>query len=228
MTIAGIAVSPQGQPAMHEYRDSDAAAAIYGRIDKTSFPWAGGWYLFALYRLLGAAESPWNSHLRTGLPSQTLAPEFQWSINGKMSRVVDSGLGQFATLITYDGTPFPSLVISEQRAPIEIRVAHGAIAQPDLEILTAMPVDAHWHEQQITWRGQSRAFAGHSIRATICSAQAPQRIWVDQRILPASAWSVQREATSALRTSIDYFIHAALDCEGCVEFDDRLSSFVLR
>lgn len=221
MTIAGIAASPQGQPAMYEYRYSDPAAATYGRIDKPSFLWAGGWYLFALYRLLGAAESPWNLHLRTDLPSQTPVPEFQWLINGKMAKVVYSGLGQFATSITYDGMPFPSLVIPEQRAPVEIQITRGAIAQPYLETLTAMLADAHWQEQQKSLRWQSRAFAGHSVSATIRSAQAPQRIWVDRKILPASAWPVQQEESNAFRTSIAYS-HAALDCEVRVEFDDRL------
>jgi glycogen debranching enzyme len=217
MTVAGIARSPQGQPAMYEYRYSDPATADYGRVDKPSFLWAGGWYLLTLYRLLGAAESPWNLHLRTDLPNQTPAPEFEWLINGKTTKVVYSGRGQYATSITHAGKPFPSLVIPEQRARSEIQITRGAIAQPYLENLTATLIDAQWQEQQKSLRWQSRAFAGHHVRATVISAQAPKRILVDQKLLPAAAWSVQQEDKNSCRIAINYSLTSP-DCEVRVEF----------
>ncbi len=220
MTITGIVASPQGQPAMYEYRCSDPAAANYGRIDKPSFLWAGGWYLLTLYRLLGAAESPWNLHVRTDLPGQTPMPEFDWLVNGRIAKVVYSGRGQFATSITHDGLPFPSLVIPEQRTPVEIRITRGAIAQPYLEHLTATLLDAHWQEEQNSLRWQSRAFAGHAVSAAICSAQAPQRIWVDQEILPAAAWDAHQQNEHAYRTIINYS-HLSPECEVRVEFQEE-------
>jgi glycogen debranching enzyme len=220
MTIAGIARSPHGQPAMYEYRYSDPATADYGRIDKPSFLWAGGWYLFTLYRLLGAAESPWNLHLRTNLPSQTPAPEFEWLINGKTAKVVYSGQGQYATSITYDGVPLPSLVIPEQHTPGKIQITRGTIAKPYLENLTATLIDAQWRDQQKSLRWQSRAFTGHYVSAIILSAQAPKRILVDQKILPASSWPVQHEEMNSYRTVINYS-HASPDCEVQVEFENQ-------
>jgi cellobiose phosphorylase len=217
MTIAGIARSPQGQPAMYEYRYSDPATADYGRVDKPSFLWAGSWYLFTLYRLLGAAESPWNLHLRTDLPSQTPAPEIEWLINGKIAKVVYSGHGQYATSITYDGRSFPSLVIPEQHTPSEIQITRGAIAKPYLENLTAALIDAQWQEQQKSLRWQSRAFAGHQATATVMSVHAPKRILVDQKILPAAAWPVQQEEKNSYRIAINYS-HASPYCEVRVEF----------
>ncbi len=217
MTIAGIMRSPQGQPAMYEYRYSDPASAHYGRIDKPSFLWAGGWYLFTLYRLLGAAESPWNLHLRTDLPSPTPTPAFEWLINGKTVKVIYSGHGEYATSIHYDGRSFPALVIPEQHAPSEIQITRGAIAKPYLENISATLIDAHWHEQHRVMRWQSRAFAGHSASAIILSAQAPKRVWVDQKILSAASWTAQQEDKNSYRTAINYS-HALPDCNVRVEF----------
>ncbi len=217
MTIAGIMRSPQGQPAMYEYRYSDPATADYGRVDKPSFLWAGGWYLYTLYRLLGAAESPWNLHLRTDLPSQTPAPEFEWLINGKTAKVVYSGHGEYATSILYDGNPFPSLVIPEQHKPSAIQITHGAITKPYLENLTATLIDAQWQDQQKSLRLHSRAFVGHHVSAIIFSAQTPKRIWADQKVLPAAAWSVQQEDKKSYRVTINYS-HTSPECEVRVEF----------
>lgn len=217
MTIAGIMRSPQGQPAMYEYRYSDPATADYGRVDKPNFLWAGGWYLFTLYRLLGAAESPWNLHLRTDLPSQTPAPEFEWLINGKIAKVVYSGDGQYAAEIAYDGAPFPALVIPEQHTPYKIQITRGAIAKPYLEKLTAAFIGAQWQEEQKSLHWQSRAFAGHPVSAIIMSAQAPKRILADQKILPVAAFSVQQENKNSYCTVINYS-HISRDCEVRVEF----------
>jgi hypothetical protein len=217
MTIAGIMRSPQGQPAMYEYRYSDPATADYGRIDKPSFLWAGGWYLLTLYRLLGAAENPWNLHLRTDLPGQAATPEFQWLVNGKIAKVVYSGDGKYATTITYDGKPVPSLVIPAQHTPGAIQITCGDIAKPYLENLTATLIDAQWQDQQKSLRWQSRAFPGHQVAATVISRNAPKRIFVDRKILPAPAWSAQPEDKNSYRNSVIY-AHLTTESEVIVEF----------
>ena len=43
MTLDGIINSPNGQPAMYEYRDSNFNnPKEYGKIDKPQFMWAAG------------------------------------------------------------------------------------------------------------------------------------------------------------------------------------------
>jgi len=50
MTIDGIKESPNGQPAMYEYRNSNFNnPAEYGKVDKHQFMWAAGWYLYCIY-----------------------------------------------------------------------------------------------------------------------------------------------------------------------------------
>jgi cellobiose phosphorylase len=52
MTLDGIINSPNGQPAMYEYRDSNFNnPKEYGKIDKPQFMWAAGWYLYCIYEL---------------------------------------------------------------------------------------------------------------------------------------------------------------------------------
>ncbi len=54
MTLDGIINSPNGQPAMYEYRDSNFNnPKEYGKIDKPQFMWAAGWYLYCIYELYG-------------------------------------------------------------------------------------------------------------------------------------------------------------------------------
>ncbi|MFA4922814.1 MAG: amylo-alpha-1,6-glucosidase, partial [Ignavibacteriaceae bacterium] len=61
MTLNGIINSPNGQPALYEYRISDKNdLAVYGKIDKPQFLWAGGWYFYTLYNLFGLRENEWN------------------------------------------------------------------------------------------------------------------------------------------------------------------------
>jgi len=217
MTLAGVTRSPRGQPAMYEYRFSEPASADYGRIDKPNFLWAGGWYLFTLYRLLGAAESPWNLHVLTNLPELTPEPEFQWLVNGKISSIKFSGSGKFAASIEYDGDSFPSLVIPLGRTTEGIRITRGDVLQPYLENLTASLIDATWTAQHKSLRWQSRAFPGHHVTAALISTQVPKRILVDKKQLTPSTWSVTQEERNCYRTTIQY-AHLATDCAVVVEF----------
>lgn len=52
MTLDGIINSPNGQPAMYEYRNSNFNnPAEYGKVDKPQFMWAAAWYLNCVYSL---------------------------------------------------------------------------------------------------------------------------------------------------------------------------------
>jgi hypothetical protein len=54
MTLDGIINSPNGQPALYEYRNSNKNnPAEYGKVDKPQFMWAAGWYLYCIYELYG-------------------------------------------------------------------------------------------------------------------------------------------------------------------------------
>jgi cellobiose phosphorylase len=59
MTINGIINSPNGQPAMYEYRNSNSDnPSEYGKIDKPQFMWAAGWYLYFINEYLNLKKLP--------------------------------------------------------------------------------------------------------------------------------------------------------------------------
>ena len=71
MTLNGIINSPNGQPALYEYRISDKTnPALYGKIDKPQFLWAGGWYFYTLYNLFGLKENEWNISFSPYIPQE--------------------------------------------------------------------------------------------------------------------------------------------------------------
>lgn len=54
MTLHGVINSPNGQPAMFEYRNSNSENPTdYGKTDKPQFMWAASWYLYCVYELYG-------------------------------------------------------------------------------------------------------------------------------------------------------------------------------
>ena len=120
MTISGVMHSPMGQPAMYEYRFSDPASPEYGRIDKPSFLWAGGFSLFTLYHLLGVRDDPWNVSIGNGVPGAFTETAFVLAFGDSM-RVVQHGTGPFLQRCVIDGKPLASRVL-----PADVRGARNA------------------------------------------------------------------------------------------------------
>lgn len=103
MTLDGIRHSPNGQPALYEYRNADPESQAYGQIDKTTFLWAGGWYLYSLYHVIGVRENEWNISFDPHLPKDTTHAAYDLMIHGTRARVAWSGDGPFFKTITWDG-----------------------------------------------------------------------------------------------------------------------------
>jgi hypothetical protein len=103
MTLDGIRNSPNGQPAFFECRNADPDSPAYGRIDKTTFLWAGGWYLYSLYHVIGVRENEWNLSFDPHLPTDTEHAAYDLMIHGARGRVTWSGNGRYFKRITLDG-----------------------------------------------------------------------------------------------------------------------------
>lgn len=115
MTIKGIINSPNGQPAMYEYRNSNRGdIKNYGRIDKPDFTWAGGWYLYCLYEMLGARENDWNIFLDPYLSEDNNESKFDLFINGKKFGVNVCGSGKYVNSIKCGDEVLPTLVIPQR------------------------------------------------------------------------------------------------------------------
>ncbi len=111
MTLDGIRNSPGGQPALYEYRNADPGSPMYGQIDKTTFLWAGGWYLYSLYHVIGVRENEWNISFNPHLPKGTGHAAYDLMLHGTRSRVTWSGNGRYFKTITLDGRRAHSAVM---------------------------------------------------------------------------------------------------------------------
>ncbi len=130
MTIAGTLDSPNGLPSFYEYRRTDPESPRYGEIDKPSFLWAGGFYLQSLYQLAGSRENQWNQYLDVNIPAALSEAEFDLTINGKLCRIQNKGVGDWFERMEVDGVQVHSAVITT--AGDHMLVKRGKLRTPYL------------------------------------------------------------------------------------------------
>ena len=95
MTVHGIMNSPNGQPAMYEYRNSnDEDVLNFGKIDKPNFTWAAGWFIYCLYDVLGVREDDENIRIQPFLPNGLDEASFPIAVNGKTIDIKIEGTGE--------------------------------------------------------------------------------------------------------------------------------------
>jgi hypothetical protein len=167
LTIEGIKNSPNGQPSFYEYRNSDPDFPEYGKIDKPTFTWAGGWYLYTLYKLMGVRENPWNISLTPTIPQPTASIEYDLTILGKLCRIKYIGNGEYFKTIKYDGEPVNSAVITH---PVnEIELVFGVPKEPYLSqancLVDGANYDSRNHALKIKTRGVKNQSVGFEIIA---------------------------------------------------------------
>lgn len=130
MSLTGIQNSPNGQPSFYEYRMTDPQSPDYGRIDKPTFLWAGGWFLQCLYQLAGVRENIWNISFSPNIPDCLSGSEYELMISGQRAKAAYQGSGSFFRKIEVDGRTSPSAVIWEPAK--NIRLVRGVPEAPYL------------------------------------------------------------------------------------------------
>lgn len=185
MTVKGVMNSPNGYPAMYEYRVSDKAnAKIYGKIDKPQFMWAAGWYLYSLYHLHGVRESEWNIRFHPFLAIDQEAVEFDLMAGGSELAVRIAGKGASIGDITVDGRPSASAVIpggAWGSSQVDIRM--GRLTAPLLVELGAVLAEAKHdvNQHQLTLRYSS--FVGHNVSAEVHAPTKPKLVQLNGRTI---------------------------------------------
>jgi glycogen debranching enzyme len=194
MTLQGITNSPNGQPAMYEYRNSDARnTATYGRADKPQFLWAAGWYLHVLYHLFGVRENEWNVALAPWLPEGQETARFSLFVGGRAVTVSVRGAGRCIGSIAYDGVPCHSAVVPTETAINgEIEVMLGMPQRPYVAETSSMLLAAHLDRQVRSLAVDLRAFVGHENETAIVSPWKPKMVEVNGAELEAG-WDVQQD-----------------------------------
>jgi hypothetical protein len=204
MTINGIINSPNGQPAMYEYRNSNATnPTVYGQIDKPQFMWAAGWYLYSIYHLYGIADNNWNIKLNPYKP-EAKNYSFNLDYNGGSILTSVTGSGKYLNKIIYDNKEYPSLILpAELKGTKAIKLALGNVENPYLSNANAALISAKYQKNKKELSIILKAFVGYTDKAEITSSAKPKSIYIDGKVL-AKGYSVKKENNTYI-TTIELF-----------------------
>ncbi len=179
MTIDGVAQSPNGLPAMYEYRSSDPGSPTFGTIDKPSFLWAGGMYLQVLYRLLATDENEWNIGIRDALPSQCDSVSCSFSFGGLKELKIRRFPNGYCAL-TADGEAVPSRILPlDLRSKRRWELTGNTFRTPVLASASAIVHSVVYDHEKKQIRCDVSSFKGHRTRLVMESESPPVRITVD-------------------------------------------------
>ena len=177
LTLDGIERSPSGQPALFEYRNADWSAPGYGRIDKTAFLWAGGWYLHVLYQLAGVRENEWNLWFDPNLPSGFDNVEYDLVMHGGRSRVAWSGDGPFFRRLAADGRRVYSAVATAPAT--QITLERGLPDDPYLARATGIVDSVEYEASAERLNVHVRGLRGQSLEVVVASPTPPRFVFVN-------------------------------------------------
>ncbi|MFC2135104.1 hypothetical protein ACFLTH_10845 [Bacteroidota bacterium] len=187
MTIEGIMNSPNGQPAMYEYRCGNYNnPKVYGTIDKPQFTWAAGWYIYGLYHLFGINENEWNISFDPYLAADQNKTEFDLNINGSLIPVKIYGSGDFIESIKLNGKEFHSAVIPSELKDIKnIEIKLGMPVEPYLKNVKSILNSVNYNKNKKYLDLNLSAFTGYMNEIEVISRDLPKNIVVgdDQEII---------------------------------------------
>jgi len=187
MTLNGIINSPNGQPALYEYRISDKNdPATYGKIDKPQFLWAGGWYFYTLYNLLGLRENEWNISFNPFIPGGMDSVRMIVTLEGASVPVDITGHGRTLSRILFDGREVPSAVVPDDiRRPERIQLELGIPTAPYLSSANALVKGPGYDGNSGKLVFDLQSFPGRVIRVEVIAPTKSRRISVNGRYVTA-------------------------------------------
>jgi len=136
MTLEGIANSPGGQTSFFEYRNSNPDSPDYGRVDKPTFLWAGGWMLNATFRLAGLIDEPWGLRIDSHAPEAMANLSFNLPVPWGTVEIVRNGQGETFSSILADGEPVATTLLMGTPAKLEFQA--GPPTRPYVESASAL------------------------------------------------------------------------------------------
>lgn len=177
MTVKSVMNSPNGQPAMYEYRNTAFTnPEIYGRVDKPQFLWAAGWYLYSLYHNLLLSENEWNIELDPFLPADDSLNRFELTLNSKPVTVEVSGQGQQMRHIYFDNNLTSTAVLPKNISLKKIKIAMGAPEFPYIETTNSNIKNVQYDNTLKILTFTLDAFLGHINSTVIIAPQKPKSI----------------------------------------------------
>ncbi len=183
MTIDGVAESPNGIPAMYEYRYSNPSSSKYGEIDKPSFLWAGGFYLYTMYTLAGMNDNVWNLSVGENHAQFDSTIYFNYTF-GDMKDVSLGGNGKQFSEISFDGKKIPSLILPvERRSAKNISIKFGSTSEPYLTNANAVVHSVKYSTAKKQFECMVSSFKGHSTTLNISGKAKPNRILLNGKLI---------------------------------------------
>ncbi len=207
MTVDGITDSPNGQPAMYEYRISDNRnPAVYGRIDKPQFLWAAGWYIYSIYHLFGLRQSSWNIEMNPYLNEGQKSCEFPLEAYGRNLSVKVTGSGKYIRSFKIDGADYPSAVIPyELKKASAIDITLGNPIYPYIAETNSRLESAAYDVNKKELSVILTAFRGHYNRTSVTSPSIPGKILLNGKSINAER--ISKDGDGVYTISIN-FTHA--------------------
>jgi cellobiose phosphorylase len=171
MTMDGVINSPNGQPAMYEYRISDKNnLENYGKIDKPQFLWAGGWYIYSLYNLFGIKENDWNISLKPFLPNDIDSVNLTIMIKGKLIPISINGKGKYISSIMYDTKVVPSYIFNDDNTDFtKISVELGELKMPMILKAETKIINPRYLSEGKTLKFTTDSFSDKEVEIEIIS-----------------------------------------------------------
>ena len=198
LTLDGIAQSPMGQPAMYEYRLADTSSVEFGKIDKPSFLWAGGFYLNVLYRLFGVSENEWNLSTSKPRPSDFDSASFSLAF-GAQKNILIEGKGETLHSATIGGENVASLILPLGAAQSsQCTIEFGRVGSPYLESINAILYSSRFAEKTKSLECVISSFQGHAVTARVVGATGAKKILLDGKPLTATARSRNTDGNEML------------------------------
>ncbi|HEY4754580.1 MAG TPA: amylo-alpha-1,6-glucosidase [Ignavibacteriaceae bacterium] len=185
MTLKGIMNSPNGQPALYEYRISDKTnPAVYGKIDKPQFLWAGGWYFYTLYNLFGLRENEWNISFSPFKPQEMDSVQLTVTLKGVPVIVDITGNESTLSSILFDGEEMPSAIVPEDINHIsKINLKTGNVKTPYLNSANAIVFSPSYDSKTKTLEFDLESFEGHLIDLQVISPTANENISLNGNLI---------------------------------------------
>jgi hypothetical protein len=212
MTLDGITRSPNGQPALHEYRYGDPSSPLRGVVDKPTMMWAAGFCIGTAYRLAGIQDNVWNVTVAGKAPDAFENVTAPYSF-GTQKRIVRTGKGEMLTRMTADGREIASRILpTDALGASEISVTMGPIRHPFVDSVNAILHSAVADPQQRTMTCAASSYPGHVTRMRIVTPWLPDGITLNGK--PWSTWRVTSTPRGTLIVEITYPASAGTDSIG--------------
>ena len=200
MTVDGAAQSPNGQPAMYEYRYADTSSTEFGRIDKPSFLWAGRLYLYTLYLLFGVSENEWNLSLAGPVLDTFESVHYSLTFRNR-KEVVTRAKGQRLRSLDFDGTSIPSFVLpTSVRQADHVKIEFGNPEIPYVQGVTAILHSVRFEKETKSLYPELASSSGHEVNAHVITRAKPTKVIVDGN--PITDYRSQAQLDGSLRLEI--------------------------